>query len=119
MAGDDTQRLQPRDYVVEEYTKTVCPTCFADRRRRSNEEDVFKDGALVSRNGSIWLRRWCREHGETESLYEEDAEIWRARRGWSTPTMRVTPDRADNFDGFPHGYRHGLPAHQATPARRH
>ena len=110
MAGDDTQRLQPRDYVVEEYTKTVCPECFASRRRRSNDEDVFKDGALVSRNGSIWLRRWCREHGETESLYEEDAEIWRSRRGWSTPTMRVTPDRPDNFGGFPHGYRHGLPA---------
>ena len=56
------------------------------------------------------MRRWCSEHGETESLYEEDAEIWRSRAGWQTPTLSVTPDRADNFAGFPAGYREGLPA---------
>ena len=56
------------------------------------------------------MRRWCPTHGETESLYEEDAELWRARAGWSTPTLGVVPDRADNFAGFPEGYRLGLPA---------
>jgi uncharacterized radical SAM superfamily Fe-S cluster-containing enzyme len=56
---------------------------------------------LVSHDGSIWLRRFCAEHGETESLYEEDAELWRARHGWSTPTLHITPDRATNFGAFP------------------
>jgi uncharacterized radical SAM superfamily Fe-S cluster-containing enzyme len=101
--------LQPRDYLIEEYTKTVCPDCFGERQRRADETDVFKDGMLVSHSGKIWMRRFCREHGETESLYEEDAEIWRARRGWSTPTLGVVPDRAGNFAAFPDGYRHGLP----------
>ena len=102
--------LRPRDYLIEEYTRTVCPGCFSDRPRRSDEPSVFKDGLLVSRDGSVWLRRFCAEHGETESLYEEDAEIWRARRGWSTPTLAVTPDRPGNFAPFPEGYRNGLPA---------
>jgi uncharacterized radical SAM superfamily Fe-S cluster-containing enzyme len=88
----------------------VCPHCFAERPRRSDEEDVWKDGLLVSRDGSIWMRRFCAQHGETESLYEEDAAIWRARQGWSTPTLQIVPDRADNFGTFPHAYREGLPA---------
>lgn len=102
--------LPPRDYVIEEYTRTVCPACFADGARRSDEPGVFKDGMLVTRDGRVWMRRFCREHGETESLYEEDAEIWRARAGWSTPTLQVMPDRADNYAPFPEGYRDGLPA---------
>ena len=68
----DGRGLKPRDYVIEEYTTTVCPHCFSERGRRSDEAGVFKDGMLVSHDGSIWLRRFCREHGETESLYEED-----------------------------------------------
>ncbi len=68
------------------------------------------DGMLVSHDGKIWLRRFCPTHGETESLYEEDDEIWRARNGWSTPTLSITPDRAGNCGGFPDGYRDGLPA---------
>ena len=32
------------------------------------------------------------------------------RRGWSAATSTITPDRADNYRGFPDGYRDGLPA---------
>jgi len=102
--------LSPRHYTIEEYTRTVCPFCVAERQPRSDEEGVFVDGMLVSHDGKIWMRRWCGRHGETESLYEEDAELWRARHGWSTPTLGITPDRATNFAGFPEGYREGLPA---------
>ncbi|HEX8835054.1 MAG TPA: radical SAM protein, partial [Abditibacteriaceae bacterium] len=102
--------LAPRDYVIEQYTRTVCPACFEERGRRSDEAGVWKDGMLVSHDEKIWLRRFCAAHGETESLYEEDAAIWRARNGWNTPTLRITPDRSDNFAGFPDGYREGLPA---------
>jgi uncharacterized radical SAM superfamily Fe-S cluster-containing enzyme len=105
-----TSGLKPRDYVIEEYTRTVCPNCFSERTRRADEPHVFKDGMLVAHDGSVWLRRFCALHGETESLYEEDAEIWRAREGWAAPTLSVTPDRSRNYLGFPEGYRHGLPA---------
>lgn len=110
MGNGGTLGLKPRDYIIEAYTTTVCPHCFAERARSSQEPEVFKDGMLVSHDGSIWLRRFCREHGETESLYEEDAEIWHSRRGWSTPTLGITPDRSDNYEAAPHSYRNGLPA---------
>jgi uncharacterized radical SAM superfamily Fe-S cluster-containing enzyme len=65
---------------------------------------------LVSRDGAVWMRRFCSSHGWVESLYEEDADLWRARAGWSTPTKEVVPDRAGNDGAFPHGYRDGLPS---------
>lgn len=102
--------LSPRPYLIEEYTRTVCPQCFAERPRTSADADAFVDGMLISHGGKVWLRRFCKSHGTTESLYEESREIWAARMGWSTPTLEVTPDRADNFAGFPDGYRLGLPA---------
>lgn len=77
---------------------------------RSDDPNVFVDAMLVSHSGSIWMRRFCAKHGETESLYEEDAEIWRKRAGWQTPTLTVTPDRPNNFKSFPDAYRDGLPA---------
>lgn len=101
--------IAPRPYVIEEYTRTVCPEC-AIAGLRSDDPGVFIDGMLVSHDDRIWMRRFCPTHGETESLYEEDAALWRARAGWQTPTLGVTPDRADNFAGFPDGYREGLPA---------
>jgi len=102
--------LSPRPYLIEEYTRTVCPHCFAESPRASTAPDAFVDGMLVSHDGQVWMRRFCSRHGETESLYEEDLELWRQRAGWGTPTLRITPDRADNFGGFPDGYREGLPA---------
>lgn len=102
--------MQVRPYTIEEYTRTVCPHCADEGPLDSRGAETFVDGMLVSHDDSIWMRRWCRRHGETESLYEEDASAWRSRAGWQTPTLDVTPDRADNFAGFPDGYRLGLPA---------
>ena len=101
--------LHTRPYTIEEYTRTVCPHCFKERSRRADEEGTFIDGMLTRHVGSIWMRRWCPTHGETESLYEEDAAIFRTRAGWQTPTTTVTPDRPGNFKGFPVGYNDGLP----------
>ena len=102
--------VPPRPYLIEEYTQTVCPHCFADKARRSDDEDVWCDGMLVSHDDAVWMHRFCKTHGESESLYEEDLAIWRARAGWSTPTSPIVPDRADNFGAFPHNYSQGLPA---------
>ncbi len=102
--------LAPRPYRIEEYTRTVCPRCFKERPRASDEPGVWKDGMVVSHGGSLWMRRFCSAHGATESLYEEDESLWRAREGWGTPTLEVTPDRASNFGGSPQAYAEGLPA---------
>ncbi|MBS1714817.1 MAG: radical SAM protein [Armatimonadetes bacterium] len=102
--------LPLRPYVIEEYTKTVCPACAAARILRPDDPRTWKDGMLVSRDGSVWMRRFCSEHGETESLYEEDSALWKARHGWSAPTSTVVPDRPGNDRAFPEGYQDGLPS---------
>lgn len=76
-----TTSLPVRDHLIEAYTRTLCPACFDERPRASSEPGLFKYGQLVSRDEQIWLRRWCETHGVIESLYEEDAAIWRARAG--------------------------------------
>lgn len=98
-----------RDYLIEEYTRSVCPQCM-ERPLRSDDPDVWKDAMLVSHDGSVWMRRFCHRHGESESLYEEHLDLWRARRGWSTPTSRVVPDRETNHGGSLHSYAEGLPS---------
>lgn len=65
---------------------------------------------LVRHSGSIWLRRFCAVHGETESLYEEDAQLWSHRQGWAAPTQPVQPDRPGHSGGLPAAYSQGLPA---------
>jgi uncharacterized radical SAM superfamily Fe-S cluster-containing enzyme len=93
--------LAPRPYLIEEYTRTACPECHAGGDRNP---DNLLDAMLVSHDEAIWMRRFCPLHGESESLYEEDAAIWRTRTGWSTPTSQITPDHRGA------GYRDGLPA---------
>jgi len=112
-AGDSSAQRSPleaRGYLIEEYTQTLCPLCFQDGPCRSTEPRLFKEGMLVSHGGKVWMRRFCEVHGETESLYEEDLELWRARRGWSVPTSTLTPDRPGNMAPFPLNYQAGLPA---------
>lgn len=70
--------LAPRPYLIEEYTQTVCPRCFENGPRRSDEE-IWRAGMLVSRDEKVWMHRFCAEHGETQSLYEEDLALWPAR----------------------------------------
>lgn len=101
--------LSARPYTIEEHTRTVCPQCSREGRLRGDDPSSFVDGLLVSHDGAVWMRRWCPVHGESESLYEEDAALWRARDGWSTPTLQVTADRP-GLAGFPTGYAEGLPA---------
>lgn len=93
--------LAPRPYLIEEYTRTACPKCHEAGDRNP---DKLVDAMLVSHDEAIWMRRFCPVHGESESLYEESAELWRARAGWSTPTSQITPDHSGS------GYADGLPA---------
>jgi hypothetical protein len=102
--------LSLRDYVIEEHTTTVCPLCLLQDAQGAWGEGAWVDGLLAVRGGSVWLRRFCPRHGESESLYEEDATLWRARRGWEAAPLNVTPDRPGNCTPFPRGYAEGLPA---------
>ncbi len=53
-------------------TQTVCPYCYR-----------ILTGIIVEREGRIYLRRICPEHGEIEELYYGDAEIYKKMIKWS------------------------------------
>src|SRR5579863_403673 len=99
--------LPARDYRIEEYLQTVCPLCIG--AGKSSQGDPFVDGVLESHENRVWMRRWCPEHGESVSLYEEDLSVWQARAGWSTPTLNVAADRRSGKSGLT-AYAEGLPA---------
>jgi len=105
--------LETRDYTVLKSVRAVCPRCFAENPDFDPEypEDIC-DGHLVDRDGSVYLRRFCkRGHGEVWSLYEEHAELWRYLQKWRVPTKAINPDTERYFPS-PMGYEHGLgPAH--------
>ena len=105
--------LPLHDYTLLKSVRAVCPRCFAAEPDFDPEfpTDIC-DGHLVDRAGSVYLRRFCRRgHGEVWSLYEEDAELWRALQQWRVPTRAINPDTTALYPA-PMGYEHGLgPAH--------
>jgi uncharacterized radical SAM superfamily Fe-S cluster-containing enzyme len=101
------------DYTVLKSVRAVCPQCFAaDPAFDPQYPDDVLDGHLVTRDGKVYLRRWCRrDHGEVWSLYEEDAALWDYLQAWRVPTKIINPDTQEIFP-VPLGYEHGLgPTH--------
>ena len=54
-----------RDEVFLEYTKSVCPVC-----------KVVVDAQVNARDGKVYLRKRCREHGVFEALVYGDARMY-------------------------------------------
>ncbi len=94
---------------VVEQTGTICPACLAASPGGAVAAGVFVAGELVVAAGRVWLRRTCPTHGETVSLYEEDAELWRARFGWDTPPRQTAPDQPGHRAEHLADYQAGLP----------
>lgn len=105
--------LATRDYTVLKSVRAVCPRCFAETPEFDPQfPDDICDGHLVRRDGSVYLRRFCRRgHGEVWSLYEEDADLWQYLQQWRVPTKAINPDTQTIYP-VPTGYEYGLgPAH--------
>jgi uncharacterized radical SAM superfamily Fe-S cluster-containing enzyme len=54
-----------RDEVFLEYTKSICPVCKA-----------VTDGQVNIRDGKVYLRKRCKEHGWFEALVYGDAQMY-------------------------------------------
>ncbi|MBD5603767.1 MAG: radical SAM protein [Candidatus Eremiobacteraeota bacterium] len=101
------------DYTLLKSVRAVCPRCFAENADFDPAfPDDICDGHLVSRDGAVYLRRFCRRgHGEVWSLYEERADLWSYLQQWRVPTRAIRPDTA-TIHPVPSGYEFGLgPAH--------
>jgi 7,8-dihydro-6-hydroxymethylpterin dimethyltransferase len=95
---------------IHRYVTAFCPRChdtnppLAQVRRLS--------GALLVRDGRVWLERGCPDHGLVRTLYDESPEILRYLEKWQAPTKQHIPDESDNYRPVPEAYAYGLPAMQ-------
>ncbi len=56
---------QARDEILWELTRSICPECHK-----------LIDARLLFREGKVYLRKYCPEHGVLEALFFGDAELY-------------------------------------------
>lgn len=95
---------------IHRYVTAFCPQCHETNPPLSEVRRL--SGALLVREGRVWLERGCPDHGLVRTLYDESAEILRYLEKWQAPTKQHIPDQADNFRAVPEAYAFGLPAMQ-------
>ncbi len=63
-----------RDYIFHESTESICPKCLA----RIPAKIIYKDN-------KVFLKKFCKVHGEQLELYEEDIEYYETKKGFDKP----------------------------------
>ncbi|MGR0317968.1 radical SAM protein [Agromyces sp. ZXT2-3] len=111
MRGRSLGDGQPlRDDRIHRYVTAYCPECHDPDGPLSEVRRL--SGALMVRDGRVWLERGCPVHGLVSTLYDEDPEILRYLERWQAPTKRHVPDRPGNWLPVPEAYGYGLPEMQ-------
>jgi hypothetical protein len=79
-----------RDEVFVEYTKSICPVC-----------KVVVDAQVNIRNGKVYLRKRCAEHGSFEALVYGDAEAYTSSARFNKPGTIPLSFQTEVKDGCP------------------
>ena len=79
-----------RDEVFVEYTKSICPVCKA-----------VVDAQVNLRNGKVYLRKRCAEHGWFEALVYGDAQAYTASARFNKPGTIPLTFQTEVKDGCP------------------
>ncbi|GIH19555.1 radical SAM protein [Rugosimonospora africana] len=83
-------RKQDRDEVFIEYTKSICPVC-----------KVVVDGQVNIRDGKVYLRKRCRDHGVFEALVYGDAQMYLDSARFNKPGTIPLSFQTEVRDGCP------------------
>jgi len=62
------------------YTQSACPECLS-----------LLNAVIFERDGKVWIRKRCPEHGEIEEVYWGDAELFRKFSKWQFDGKGVEP----------------------------
>ncbi len=65
LIGGPRPEISPNEKLIR-WTNSLCPYCFR-----------ILPAAIVERNGVLYIKRKCPEHGEVEEVYYSDAEVYR------------------------------------------
>ncbi len=79
-----------RDEVFLEYTKSVCPVC-----------KVVVDGQVNVRDGKVYLRKRCGEHGSFEALVYGDAQMYMDSARFNKPGTIPLEFQTEVAEGCP------------------
>jgi hypothetical protein len=83
-------RKRDRDEVFVEYTKSICPVC-----------KVVVDAQVNIRDGKVFLRKRCREHGWFEALVYGDAQMYLDSARFNKPGTIPLRFQTEVVDGCP------------------
>ncbi|HEV8638065.1 MAG TPA: radical SAM protein [Chloroflexota bacterium] len=86
-----TPRKQEADYVFYELTRSICPEC-----RR------VIDAQILLRDGKVYMRKRCPEHGRFESLVYADAEAYTRSGRFNKPGTIPLAFTTEVAKGCPH-----------------
>jgi 7,8-dihydro-6-hydroxymethylpterin dimethyltransferase len=78
-----------RDYQYIEFTTSICPVC-----KKKTEAKI------IEKNQSVFVLKFCPEHGESLEILEEDADYYKKRKLY---------DKPGNFFQFQSDRIHGCP----------
>jgi tetraether lipid synthase len=84
------QTKRDRDEVFVEYTKSICPLCKA-----------VVDAQVNIRDGKVYLRKRCRDHGEFEALVYGDAQMYLDTARFNKPGTIPLTFQTEVRDGCP------------------
>src|ERR671918_319598 len=79
-----------RDEVFLEYTKSICPVCKA-----------VVDAEVNVRDGRVYLRKRCTEHGSFEALVYSDAGMYMDSQRFNKPGTLPLQTQTEVHDGCP------------------
>ena len=79
-----------RDEVFLEYTKSICPVCKR-----------VVDGEINVRDGRVFLRKRCSEHGPFEALVYSDADLYMSQLRYNKPGTLPLQFQTEVRDGCP------------------
>jgi len=86
------------------YTLSACPYCLS-----------LLKAVIFKRDGKVWIRKKCPEHGEFEELYWGDYELYSSFRKWQYDGKGIANPHIDLIAPCP--YNCGLcPRHKSHPA---
>jgi 7,8-dihydro-6-hydroxymethylpterin dimethyltransferase len=93
MSPTTTSRPRPADadYVFYELTRSICPVC-----RRTI------DAKILIRNGKVYMRKRCAEHGSFEALVYGDAELYMSSARINKPGTIPLEFSTEVVEGCPH-----------------
>ena len=78
-----------KDYVYLNSTQSLCPVCLKKI-----------DAKLVIKNGKVFMKKNCRDHGEFTCLIEDDAEYFLSQSYYKKPGT-ISKTRMNIKDGCP------------------